>query len=165
MNDPIEREDAIKAIEQLPNAYNGWSDTYDKAYIIGTLEELPSAKMDGEYIRREDAVRASWEALYDYQDEMETKFRESDDVEFRDWFIHRIFVQGVHGEILNRIVDIPSAEPKQGEWIKTSDDWIDGYCGARYFPIHCSVCNYSTYDDSATNYCPNCGSRNRKENE
>ena len=40
----IKREDAIKAIEQLPNAYNGWSDAYDKAYIIGTLEEVPSAE-------------------------------------------------------------------------------------------------------------------------
>ena len=56
------------------------------------------------------------------------------------------------------VSDIPSAENK-GEWMKTSDDWIDGPCGARYFPIHCSVCNYSTYDDSATNYCPNCGAK------
>ena len=39
----IDAEEAIKAIEDLPNAYNGWSDTYDKAYIIGTLEEVPSA--------------------------------------------------------------------------------------------------------------------------
>ena len=43
MSDLIRREDAIKAIEELPNAYNGWSDAYDKAYIIGTLEEVPSA--------------------------------------------------------------------------------------------------------------------------
>lgn len=43
MNDLIRRSDAIKAIEELPNAYNGWSDTYDKAYIVGTLEEVPSA--------------------------------------------------------------------------------------------------------------------------
>lgn len=42
--DLIRRSDAIKAIEELPNAYNGWSDTYDKAYIIGTLEEVPRAK-------------------------------------------------------------------------------------------------------------------------
>ena len=44
--DLIKREDAIKAIEKLPNAYNGWSDAYDKAYIIGTLEDptiVPSA--------------------------------------------------------------------------------------------------------------------------
>ena len=41
--DLIRRSDAIKAIEELPNVYNGWSDAYDKAYIIGTLEEVPSA--------------------------------------------------------------------------------------------------------------------------
>ena len=43
MSDLIKRKDAIKAIEELPNAYNGWSDAYDKAYIIGALEEIPSA--------------------------------------------------------------------------------------------------------------------------
>lgn len=43
-DDLIRRSDAIKAIEELPNAYNGWSDTYDKAYIIGTLEEVPRAE-------------------------------------------------------------------------------------------------------------------------
>ena len=48
----IRRSDAIKAIEELPNAYNGWSDAYDKAYIIGTLEEVPSAdRPQGEWIR------------------------------------------------------------------------------------------------------------------
>ena len=49
--DLIKREDAIRAIEELPNAYNGWSDAYDKAYIIGTLEEVPSAdRPQGEWI-------------------------------------------------------------------------------------------------------------------
>ena len=42
-SDLISRADAIKEIEELPNAYNGWSDTYDKACIIGVLESLPSA--------------------------------------------------------------------------------------------------------------------------
>ena len=40
----ISRADAIDAIEELPNAYNGWSDAYDKACIIGALEEVPSAE-------------------------------------------------------------------------------------------------------------------------
>lgn len=44
MNDYIDRQAAIKAIEDLPNCYNGFSDAYDKAYIIGTLEELPKAE-------------------------------------------------------------------------------------------------------------------------
>ena len=61
--------------------------------------------------------------------------------------------------VKKRVMEIPIAEPKQGEWIRTSNDWIDGTCGARYYPIHCSICNYSTYDDSATNFCPNCGAR------
>lgn len=40
----ISRQAAIKAIDNLPNCYNGYSDTYDKAYIIGVLEELPSVQ-------------------------------------------------------------------------------------------------------------------------
>ena len=51
-DDLIKRSDAIKAVEDLPNAYNGWSDVYDKAYIIGTLEEVPKAdRPQGEWIR------------------------------------------------------------------------------------------------------------------
>ena len=50
MSDLIKREDAIEAIEELPNAYNGWSDAYDKAYIIGALEEVPSADRQQEWI-------------------------------------------------------------------------------------------------------------------
>lgn len=42
MTDLISRQAAIKAIENLPDCYNGFSDTYDKACIIGVLEELPT---------------------------------------------------------------------------------------------------------------------------
>lgn len=44
MRDLIERDKAIKAVDDLPNCYNGYSDAYDKAYIIGVLEEVPSAQ-------------------------------------------------------------------------------------------------------------------------
>lgn len=44
MSDCISRRAAIQAIDDLPNCYNGYSDTYDKAYIIGVLEELPSVE-------------------------------------------------------------------------------------------------------------------------
>ena len=38
-------DDAIRAIEEMQNCYNGWSDTYDKAEIIGVLEELPTIEI------------------------------------------------------------------------------------------------------------------------
>lgn len=41
--DLISRQDAIKAIEELQDCYNGFSDSYDKACIIGVLEEIPAA--------------------------------------------------------------------------------------------------------------------------
>lgn len=42
MGDLISRQAAIKAIEDLQDCYNGFSDTYDKACIIGVIEEVPS---------------------------------------------------------------------------------------------------------------------------
>jgi len=47
VSDLISRKAAIKAIDDLPNCYNGYSDTYDKACIIGVLEELPSVEKHG----------------------------------------------------------------------------------------------------------------------
>ena len=44
--DCISRQAAIKAIEDLQDCYNGFSDSYDKACIIGVLEEVPSAQPD-----------------------------------------------------------------------------------------------------------------------
>ena len=38
----IDAEALKKEVDNFPNCYNGWSDTYDKAYIIGTIEEQPS---------------------------------------------------------------------------------------------------------------------------
>lgn len=50
MADLIDRQAAIKAIEDLQDCYNGFSDTYDKTCIIGVLEELPSAQRTGRWI-------------------------------------------------------------------------------------------------------------------
>lgn len=49
-DDTIYRQAAIKAIENLQDCYNGFSDTYDKACIIGALEEVPSAQRKGKWI-------------------------------------------------------------------------------------------------------------------
>lgn len=39
----IDRDKLIKAVEDLQDCYNGFSDTYDKACIIGLIEEMPTA--------------------------------------------------------------------------------------------------------------------------
>lgn len=61
--DLISRQEVIKAIEDLPNCHNGFSDTYDKAYIIGVLEEMPSAepeRKNGKWILHEGYKGAKW---------------------------------------------------------------------------------------------------------
>lgn len=54
--DLIDREQAIKAIEDLQDCYNGFSDTYDKACIIGVLEELPSVEKTGRWIKEPNCM-------------------------------------------------------------------------------------------------------------
>ena len=44
VKDCISRQQAIDAVKDLPNCRNGFSDTYDKACIIGVLEDLPAAQ-------------------------------------------------------------------------------------------------------------------------
>ena len=38
----IDADKLVKAVEDLPNCYNGFSDTYDKACIIGLIDEQPT---------------------------------------------------------------------------------------------------------------------------
>lgn len=56
MADYISRQKAIEAIMGLPNCPNGYSDTYDKECIIGTLDEVPTADVRAiveEYCKKE----------------------------------------------------------------------------------------------------------------
>lgn len=54
MKDLIYRQNAIKAVMDLPDCDNGYSDTYDKAQIIRTLEEVPSAQRKGKWLLDEE---------------------------------------------------------------------------------------------------------------
>lgn len=38
----IDADALKKEVENFQNCYNGWSDTYDKAFIIGAIKEQPS---------------------------------------------------------------------------------------------------------------------------
>ena len=51
----IDADALKKAVEGFPNCYNGWSDAYDKSFIIGAIEEQPSIKpRRGEWIDKGD---------------------------------------------------------------------------------------------------------------
>lgn len=53
----IDADALKKAVEDFPNCYNGWSDTYDKAFIIGAIEEQPSIDI----VRCKECKRANHE--------------------------------------------------------------------------------------------------------
>ena len=40
----IDADALKKEVDNFQNCYNGWSDTYDKAYIIEAIEEAPTIK-------------------------------------------------------------------------------------------------------------------------
>ena len=42
MSSYIDADAFKKEVEDFPNCYNGWSDAYDKAFIIGAIEEQPT---------------------------------------------------------------------------------------------------------------------------
>ena len=63
------------------------------------------------------------------------------------------------------LVNLPSADRPQGEWIGEADGYADGELV--YDTWYCSNCDYVVDDDEPPtwNFCPNCGSRNRLRNE
>ena len=65
---------AIKAIDGLQNCYNGFSDTYDKACIIGVIEELPSARPDNRLSKIADLVEGTIDH-FDLDDAMDLLYQ------------------------------------------------------------------------------------------
>ena len=55
----IDADKLKKSVLDLPNCYNGFSDTYDKACIIGVVDEQPTIKpepKEGMWIERESGT-------------------------------------------------------------------------------------------------------------
>lgn len=63
-------------------------------------------------IDRQAAIDALWKALYDYEDETEKQFQESDELDASDWILHRIFVQNMSDIDRQTILALPSAQPE-----------------------------------------------------
>ena len=61
-------------------------------------------------ISRQAAIDALWKALYEYEDETEKKFQESEDLDIQDWIQHRIFVQNMSDIDRQTILNLPSAQ-------------------------------------------------------
>ena len=115
-------------------------------------------------IRREDAIKALWKALYDYEDKTEKQFLQSNELSILDWMQHRIFVQDINYIDRQTILELPSTEPerKKGEWV------YDGIRG-RFPACKCSICGHYENADWAilqgANFCPHCGADMRGKHE
>lgn len=69
--------------------------------------------MTSDLISRREAIDALWNALYEYEDETEKQFRESEDLDVRDWIGHRIFVQNMNDIDRQTILNLPSIDAVQ----------------------------------------------------
>lgn len=59
----------------------------------------------------------------------------------------------VISDCLNRIVNLPSAQPKKGHWIMTHDY----FTGESIYYAKCSICGEDSLEEG--NYCHNCGAK------
>ena len=123
----------------MPNCDNGWSDTYDKAYIISTLEELPSVSAepnilnDGTLVVNVSNAKSVSRVL----------------VSDTDKNVH------IGGGLF--YPEAEDAEPKRGKWQKEN---IVLTSNPPQYRWNCSECGMicETYGTPPTwGYCPNCG--------
>lgn len=136
MRDLIDRQAAIKAIEDLQDCYNGFSDTYDKACIIGALEEVPSAQP--EYCLDEWCTECK---EYDHERHCCPRFNH----------VIRTTLQEMKEEQVER---------KKGKWVR--EDGIAHGIVSRV--VKCSLCgkNAGLSEEGfwhLSDFCPNCGTR------
>lgn len=116
MKDLIDRQAAIKAIKDLHDCYNGFSDTYDKACIIGVLEELPPAQPKQTFLTNDD-IETIRIHLGAFKEKLCNQKRWNEAKEYEG--------------IIERLLSLPSAQPeiircKDCKWCKELYDSFDG---------------------------------------
>lgn len=72
--------------------------------------EIPNSSDDT--ISRQAAIDALWKTLYEYEDETEKQFLESEELDVGEWIGHRIFVQNMNDIDRQTILNLPSAQPE-----------------------------------------------------
>lgn len=135
MAEYIKREDVICAIKSLPDCPNGYSDAYDKAVIIGVIEDLPTA----------DVVSSSLFDQIDWE---------------RTVAISQLAEIGKSlGEQMDDVV-----KRKKGKWRTTNafPHWL--YCDQCHKRLVPNV-NWIEEYNIPTNFCSNCGSDMRGEKD
>ena len=131
-----------------------WKDLANRA-SSGIPEGVKEERMS-DPIDRQTAIDALWKAMHEYEDKMEKRFIESDDLDIEEWIHHRIFVQNMSDIDRKVILDLPSAEPvRHGKWLK-----MDGsYKFDKNAYAKCSVCGGVEFLGYRKKYCPNCGAK------
>ena len=127
--DCVSRKTALDAfgLSEKTRKYGGDHSGYDTRMLYeiqDTLESLPAVQPDhtadsGKKAEKEDcisrqaAIDALWKALYEYEDETEKQFLESEELDVGEWIGHRIFVQNMNDIDRQTILNLPSAQPEQ----------------------------------------------------
>ena len=131
----IDADALIKDVLDLQNCYNGFSDTYDKACIIGLIDEQPTIEPPYEL------------------DEWCTDCREYD---------RERNCCPRYNQVIRDAAAAVKANftPKQGRWIECDHDKWSGDT----FAYRCSECGGAYHLNieqviGVWNYCPNCGAR------
>ncbi len=67
-------------------------------------------------ISRRAAIDALWKALFEYEDDAEKQFQESDELDVSEWILHRTFVQNMSDIDRQTILNLPPAQPEQEKY-------------------------------------------------
>ena len=109
-------------------------------------EKVSDRTTDG-LISRQAAIDALRKALYEYEDETEKRFQESDELDVGDWMLHRIFVQNMSDIDKQTILNLPSAQPELPEWAQTVERWYNKALSKSYIQKPMAWALYQTWKE------------------